>query len=190
MAINHYQLLGIPEDADLRRIKAAYRSMAKRCHPDTNQGSAAAAELFRKLNEAYRVLSNEQLRKLYNQQLPRQTEPKPQPSQPRPAEPQQKFNRFLNSLLDAIFADPEPQVEEPLAAPLPRQKPAGKVRRQPDFNFYYYLAMEQGKNPYRCDEDGIYRRDKEKARQPSYKRTPASSFVLLLLSGFWKFFQQ
>ena len=189
MAINHYQLLGIPEDADLRRIKAAYRSMAKRCHPDTNQGSAAAAELFLKLNEAYRVLSNEPLRKLYNQQLPRQ--PEPQPSQPRPAAPQQKFNRFLNSLLDAIFAAPEPRGEEPLAAPPPRHKPAGKVRRQPDFNFYYYLAMEQGKNPYRCDEDGVYRREnKEKARPPGYKRTPASSFVLLLLSGFWKFFLQ
>ena len=69
MVITHYQLLGIPENADSRQIKTAYRSMAKRFHPDANKGSEAAAELFRQLNEAYRILCDEQLRKIYDRKI-------------------------------------------------------------------------------------------------------------------------
>lgn len=196
MAINHYQLLGIPEDADSRQIKAAYRSMAKRFHPDANKGSEAAAELFRKLNEAYRILSDEQLRKVYNQHVtPQRATPVPRP-QPRKAakpDPQQKFNRFLNSLLDAIFEAPETTPTEPLrqAAPAP-QKTTHNVRRQPDFNFYYSLAKEQEKEGYRCDADGIYRREPKRAKNRQNNRfgpVPGSSLILLFLAGFLEFFK-
>lgn len=188
MAINHYQLLGISEDADLRQIKSAYRHMAKRFHPDANKGSEAAAELFRKINEAYRILSDEQLRNLYNQQIVKTSPPvvkQPAAKKPTvPIDPQQKFNRFLNSLLDAVFVTPE-------ASSAKKKKPPSqtvhKVRRKPDFNFYYCLAMEKSATPYCCGEDGIYRHDKRRSQKPAKRnsvgRIQGSGIVMLLLTG-------
>lgn len=193
MAINHYQLLGIPEDADARRIKAAYRSMAKRFHPDANKGSEAAADLFRKLNEAYRILSDEKLRAAYNKTIvtakPRQSSRDETAAKPK-VDPQQKFNRFLNSLLDAIFEAPDLPAEEPVRkAPAKKAAPARKPKRRPDFNFYYYLAMEQGKNTYRCDEDGIYRRNKDdRPRRPG--PIPGTALLIFLISGLWEIMKQ
>lgn len=165
MAINYYQLLGIPEDADLRRIRAAYRSMAKRFHPDTNHGSEAAAELFRQLNDAYRILSDDRLRQRYKQKLAAATpgQAADRTEKPPAIDPEKKFNRFLNTLLDAIFTTPDQPPTEPMTtARPPKTGPPRKVRRKPDFNFYYYLAMERSAAPYRCDDDGIYRRSPKK----------------------------
>jgi len=198
MKINHYQILGIPENADIRQIKAAYRCMAKRFHPDTNSGSEAAAELFRQLTEAYRVLSDEQLRATYDRSIKAEPPPaspsaKPEttqkPKQTIRPDPQQKFNGFLNSLLNAIFEDPETVTEKPARAS-PVAKPARKVRSKPDFNFYYYLEMERSGSPYSCGEDGIYRRTKETAatkKSRTFKRGPRGSFISLLLIGLWEF---
>ena len=41
---DYYEVLGIPKDADDAAIKKAYRALAKKYHPDTNPGDAAAAE--------------------------------------------------------------------------------------------------------------------------------------------------
>lgn len=199
MAINHYQLLGIPEDADIKRVKAAYRSMAKRFHPDTNKGSEAAAELFLKINDAYRVLSDEQLRNTYNQQVTKKQQTSKQPAstykKPPTVDPQQKFNHFLNSLLDAIFIAPDNVVSEVPKKPLPSDQQAGRKKsRKPDFNFYYYLEMERSSSPYSCDDDGIYRKNKGNTRAPpkpgSFGRAPGSNFIVLLLMGLWTFFRQ
>ena len=199
MAINHYQLFGIPEDADEKRIKGAYRSLAKRFHPDLNKGSEAASELFRKINEAYRILSDEPLRLAYDHQLAQQSASAVAPSPPQKpaaaADPQQKFNRFVNSLLGAIFSEPDPSpavASHQQATPSPRQPPR-KVRSKPDFNFYYYLAKEQENSPYACDEDGIYRRNKQATRRPvgrnKFSRVPGSSIAILLLTGLWEYFK-
>ncbi len=69
MALNYYRLLGIPPDADQQRIKSVYRSLAKRFHPDANRGSEAAAELFRQVNQAYKVLSDPVTRANYDKKL-------------------------------------------------------------------------------------------------------------------------
>jgi molecular chaperone DnaJ len=199
MAINHYQLLGIPEDADARRIKAAYRSMAKRFHPDANQGSEAAADLFRQINEAYRILCDEQLRKAYNRKIATEQHPTPEsPSaskeQAPNSDPQQKFNRFLNSLLDAIFESPQTISEEkPVQRAAQDKKTVRKVRRKPDFNFYYFLAKERSANRYYCDTDGIYRRcgeSKSSSKRGSFGRVPGSSFALLLVTSLWTYLRQ
>lgn len=197
MKLSHYQILGIPENADAKQIKAAYRSMAKRFHPDTNQGSEAAAELFRQLSEAYRVLGDDQLRKSYDQKILRQQKKgrKEQRKTAPKSDPQQKFNNFLYSVLGAILEmpnEPTPTIQpQNRASPPPAQK---KVRQKPDFDFYYYLAMERKNTPYSCGEDGIYRRSKPKRAGPvkpaAFGRAPGSSFVLLLLSGLWELFKQ
>jgi curved DNA-binding protein CbpA len=194
MALNHYLLLGIPPDADQQRIKAAYRSLAKRFHPDANQGSEAAAELFRQINEAYRVLSDVGARARYDRALP--TGPRPTPPKSRPApenppatEPQEKFGRFLNSLLDALFGSLEPS---PPAAQSGRRAPqppkAGPARgRSPAFSFYFHLAMEKGGSPYRQDPDGIIRPPPQAPKPPGaasgFGRLPRGCVLLILLTG-------
>ncbi len=50
-------LLELPTDADGAAVKAAYRRLAKESHPDLNPGDSAAAERFRAIQAAYRVLT-------------------------------------------------------------------------------------------------------------------------------------
>ena len=55
---DYYEVLGISRDADKNTIKKAYRKLAKKYHPDTNQGNAQAAERFKEATEAYNILSD------------------------------------------------------------------------------------------------------------------------------------
>ena len=162
MVLDHYQLLGIPRNAGLRQIKTAYRNLAKRCHPDHNRGSEAAAELFRQANLAYRILSNPAQRRHYDQELARQEAASATPSapqRPRTEQDSRKFKDFLNSLLDALFGPlaPTTQGTNPTHSPAHGSKQGNKISR-PDFNFYYHLAVEKESAPYRCGRDGVYRR--------------------------------
>lgn len=51
-----YQLLGIYRGASLDELKAAYRSLARKFHPDLNPGDLDASHRFIAINEAYQVL--------------------------------------------------------------------------------------------------------------------------------------
>ncbi len=62
-----YSVLGIDRKASASEIKRAYRKLAKKYHPDSNEGDAGAAERFKEINEAYGILSDEEKRKLYDQ---------------------------------------------------------------------------------------------------------------------------
>ena len=62
----YYEVLGISPSADIEAIRAAYRSLAQRFHPDKNPDFNAATATMQKLNEAYRVLSNPVKRKIYD----------------------------------------------------------------------------------------------------------------------------
>lgn len=64
---DYYEVLGVNRNADAAAIKKAYRKLAKKYHPDSNEENATAAERFREVNEAYDVLSDEKKRKLYDQ---------------------------------------------------------------------------------------------------------------------------
>lgn len=66
-ANDYYGVLGVTEDADPDVIRKAYRSLAKKYHPDVNQGDARAAERFKAVGEAYGVLSDPEKRKQYDQ---------------------------------------------------------------------------------------------------------------------------
>jgi curved DNA-binding protein CbpA len=61
---NHYKTLGISPDADERQIRAAYRNLAKKYHPDAGEG--ASAENFRAVQEAYEFLGDTEKRKEYD----------------------------------------------------------------------------------------------------------------------------
>ena len=55
---NHYVTLGLSNDATTEEIKAAFKRLAVKYHPDKNAGDANAEEQFKAVNEAYQVLSN------------------------------------------------------------------------------------------------------------------------------------
>ncbi|XP_072210045.1 dnaJ homolog subfamily C member 30, mitochondrial [Excalfactoria chinensis] len=61
-----YEVLGVPPTATAAQIKAAYYQQSFRFHPDRNAGSAAAAERFAAVSEAYRVLGSAALRRKYD----------------------------------------------------------------------------------------------------------------------------
>jgi len=65
---NQYEVLGLHEKATANEIKTAYRKLALKHHPDKNKDKsnnavAEATEKFQKIQTAYRILSNEKLRK-------------------------------------------------------------------------------------------------------------------------------
>lgn len=63
---DYYEVLGVGRNADSSTIKKAYRRLAKKYHPDSNEGNLSAAEHFKEVNEAYDVLSDEKKKKLYD----------------------------------------------------------------------------------------------------------------------------
>ena len=63
---NHYTILGINKNASLDEIKKAYRKLSLNYHPDRNAGDINKSELYKKINEAYRVLSDNIERKNYD----------------------------------------------------------------------------------------------------------------------------
>lgn len=62
-----YQILGVSKDADEAEIKKTYRKLARKFHPDSNQGDAAAEAKFKEISEAYSVLSDKEERAEYDQ---------------------------------------------------------------------------------------------------------------------------
>ena len=53
---DYYEVLGVPRDADEAALKKAYRALAKKYHPDTNQGNPEAEAKFKEASEAYPYL--------------------------------------------------------------------------------------------------------------------------------------
>ena len=63
---DYYEILGVSRDADEKAIKAAYRRLARKYHPDVNKGDKAAEEKFKEVAEAFAVLSDKEKRARYD----------------------------------------------------------------------------------------------------------------------------
>lgn len=81
-AKSHYEILGVHAFSTLDELRAAYRTRARECHPDLANdepdGSRSAEDMAR-LNEAWRVLSDDKSRELYDLSI-RMPQPEPQPA--------------------------------------------------------------------------------------------------------------
>jgi molecular chaperone DnaJ len=64
---DYYELLGVSRKASAKDIRAAFRKLARKYHPDLNPGDKAAEEKFKQLQEAYDVLSDTKKRQMYDQ---------------------------------------------------------------------------------------------------------------------------
>ncbi|MEJ0090726.1 MAG: DnaJ domain-containing protein [Limisphaerales bacterium] len=68
-ATNHYTTLGLDRGCTTAQVRAAYRSLARRHHPDLNPHSSAALVYTQELNAAYEILSDPERRKAYDREL-------------------------------------------------------------------------------------------------------------------------
>lgn len=62
-----YKMLGVSKDVADADLKKTYRKLARKYHPDSNQGDAAAEAKFKEISEAYSVLSDKEQREEYDQ---------------------------------------------------------------------------------------------------------------------------
>ena len=63
---DYYNILGIDTNSSTNEIKKAFRKMSLECHPDRNNNSIEKTNLFKKINEAYEILSDPNKRKDYD----------------------------------------------------------------------------------------------------------------------------
>lgn len=63
---DYYKILGVDKKASDAEIKKAFRTLAKKYHPDLHQGDKANEEKFKEINEAYEVLSDKEKRQKYD----------------------------------------------------------------------------------------------------------------------------
>ena len=95
----HYDSLKVTEDAPPEVIRAAYRALSLKYHPDRCDGSARSQRMMQSLNEAYAVLSDIRKRTTYDGDLHRMRQPsstRPPVNHPRPARAVRHHVRFAH----------------------------------------------------------------------------------------------
>jgi len=117
---DYYGILGVPRTATQKEIKAAFRKLARKHHPDLNQNDPAAERRFKEINEANEVLSDPEKRRLYDEVGPRWREYEAWDRAGRPGPspfggatgggggPQVEYRSVSPDELESLFGDADP----------------------------------------------------------------------------------
>jgi len=110
---DYYSILGVSKDADEVVIKAAYKALAQKYHPDKSQSETAASstKLMSDINKAYSVIGNPISKQKYDQELLGKSESEakmkaastPKPKQSAPVYVQHESESKESRLLTIIF---------------------------------------------------------------------------------------
>src|SRR6476620_1953679 len=65
--MDYYETLAVKRDASVDDIRKAYRKLARKHHPDLNPGDKSSEDRFKKVQEAYDVLSDPKKKQMYDQ---------------------------------------------------------------------------------------------------------------------------
>lgn len=123
---NYYQVLGIDNNASADQIKAAYRKLAFKYHPDQNGKDPSALKKFNLIAIAYKILTNPQKREQYDRTNARRTQ------KPRNSEPG-GFEAFYRSF--GPMTKPAPGTAPPTQGPGPtKSKPGTHLRYDLNLN--------------------------------------------------------
>jgi Ca-activated chloride channel family protein len=140
--LDPYAALGIPKDATTDEIKAAYRRVARRLHPDANQNNPGAAVQFQDVTAAYELLIDSEQRRAYDSQSERKSTSDPY-----------YFTLRVTPSKRAISPLPEPQVVYLLAEILPDPRARDhEQKRESRLNLTLILDHSNSMNGTRLDK--------------------------------------
>ena len=112
---DYYATLGVPRTATEKEIHSAFRKLARKHHPDVNQGDKDAETRFKEINEAHEVLGDPEKRKKYDELGPRWQEyeqweraGKPGPNPFQGGGPQFEYRTVNPDELEDLFGDSSP----------------------------------------------------------------------------------
>lgn len=142
---DYYKILGISTSSDKKEIKSAYRSLARKYHPDTNQGNKLSEEKFKEIGEAYSVLSDDTKKAQYDlarglaqpkkpntsEQAKKQASTaysgQKKPSQKQKPEAEKRpFGDVFSEFVDKIFETSPQKPKQPSEKPKEPPKPSPK----------------------------------------------------------------
>lgn len=155
-----YEILGITFEADVIKIKSAYRKKARVCHPDVNNNTPESIKEFKEITEAYEFLLDENKRKQYDEikgfarkraeasqakraqarqaythtaKEEKTTKEKPKTA---PREDKQSFSSVFNTILDGLFPDDDS----------PEKKKSCKPANGRDINLNVSIKIDEAIN--------------------------------------------
>jgi DnaJ-class molecular chaperone len=131
-APDYWQVLGLEPGADAAALKRAFRSQARRWHPDLNGNDPVAEERFKLVNEAYAVLSDPRRRQRWEAGIPADADANDAGASADPfAAGFPDFEDYLASLFGEPRRRRSHEAEGPDGAPTPPQDPPGEVAPAP-----------------------------------------------------------
>ena len=140
--IDPYTTLGIAKDASQEDIKAAYRRVARRLHPDVNQNNPGAAEQFQDITAAYELLMDADRKKSFDNQIVK-----------RASGENYNFTLRVTPSKRAVVPLPEPQVIYLLAEILPDPRARDQdQKRESRLNLTLVLDHSNSMNGTRLDK--------------------------------------
>lgn len=147
MAKDYYSILGINRDASQAEIKAAYRKLALKFHPDKNPGDRFFEQMFRDVKDAYEVLADPNKRAQYDAGNRSQKEPtqsrktRTEPNEPSPTELVNNIISNLSQMINQTKGASTEQIKTGVISDYLNRILVGDI-----INLYQFISTDQKRN--------------------------------------------